>query len=486
MKKIYLKAALLITILLVSCTKEISDDLVINIIVDDFENVSEVLLKILEDNPDNTLNWDGDTNNLSNWEGIVIENNKLTQLNLENKGITILTPTINKLQDLRVLNLKENLIVNIPIQIFDLQNLKELSLSGQNIGDTMDDVSGLYSLSNLEKLGLEHFDIYHIEGIESLTKLKELTLKDLAIRSLPGSIVNLKELKTFTLKDNKDLTALPVGFEAFENLESLTISGSPGIQFIESRIFDAVSLQKLDLSNNNIGIATNEEGILPDDIEKLTQLTDLNLENNYINTISTRLGDLTSLKILNLRNNRIIDIPKELGMLTILDILDISGNLQLNEIPVEVCKLQDTGTTIIIDGMCEELRVSSRYVNNPSMVTVGFPFIIDIDIDADIDPVFIDGDGPFDLDFGEIGFEVHEVHRSQVTIREDVPGQVLVTRSETQQFINGFRNMTFELFAPFVVSTDLPEGRTYRVRLFNTEIGNVKTYLPAYELIVLD
>ncbi len=487
MKNLNFRVFVLLIGLLVSCTKEISEDLITTLIVEDSENVSNVLLKIIEDNPNNTLNWDGNTDNLGNWEGIVIENDKLIGLDLENKGITVLTPDINLLKDLTVLNLKDNDLLDIPNEIFDLKELRELSLSGEKATvTTMDDfLGGLYSLTNLKSLYLDFFPVVDIDGISNLSSLEKLTLLNLSMNRISLDFFNLKELKSIELIDNPNLIIIPEGFNVFDKLTTLRISGNPGVQEFNLSIFEVSMLQKLDLSNNGIGLASDNEGAIPNEIGMLLQLTDLNLENNRITSLSNQIGELPNLKNLNLRNNAIVDIPASLGALTNLDILDISGNLQLNEIPEEVCNLQDMGTTIIIDGMCEELRVSSRYTNNPSVVSVGLPFFIDIDIDAVIDPVFIDGDGPFDLDFGEIGFEVHEVNKSEVSLREDLPGQVLVTRSETQQFINGFRNMIFELFAPSVISTELPEGRTYRVRLFNTELGTVKTYLPAYELTVL-
>ncbi|MHA7059027.1 leucine-rich repeat domain-containing protein [Aquimarina sp. M1] len=486
MKKLYLIIILLLTSLLVSCTKEIDEDSISVLIVEDVDNVNLVLSKILDENPNNTLNWSGNIDNLFNWEGVIIENHKLIGLNLENKGITALTSDINLLKDLTVLNLKDNDLLSIPNEIFDLKELQELSLSGEMALITIDDfLWGLYSLTNLKSLYLDFFPLVDIEGIGSLSLLEKLTLKNLSTNRIPLDFFNLRELKEIKLIDNANLIVIPDGFNVFEKLTALTISGSPRIEEFVLTIFEVSTLQKLDLSDNSIGLSLDSQGAIPNEIGMLLQLMDLNLENNSLTFISNEVGALRNLKNLNLSNNAIIDIPASLSALTNLDILDISGNLQLNEIPEEVCKLQDTGTTIIIDGMCEELRVSSRYANNPSMVSSGISFSIDIDIDADIDPVFIDGDGPFDLDFGEIGFEIHEVNKTDVLIREDVIDQVLVSRSDTQQFINGFRNMTFELFAPSVLSAELLEGRTYRVRLFNTGVGNVRTYLPAYELLVL-
>ncbi|WP_108805294.1 leucine-rich repeat domain-containing protein [Aquimarina sp. Aq107] len=511
MRNLYLRVFAICTCLIISCTKEIEADLITTIIEDDFEDVNNVLLKILEENPDNTLNWSNSLDNINNWEGLVIENNKLIGLDIENKGIKVLTPTINLLENLTVLKLKNNELSNIPNELFDLKRLENLSLSGStNLTIQADDfLPGLFSLSNLKELSLDHIGINEIEGIGSLNQLEKLILEDIPLDVIPsdiGQLTLLEELnftnnnffeipegffrlinlKSISLINNKNLTTIPEGFGVFTKLDSLTITGSEGIQKFASSISEATTLKKLDLSNNNIGFLTNEDGIIPDEIGMLSQLTDLNLENNDINSISARMGELVNLKTINLRNNKIMDIPMELGALTILDILDVSGNLMLNEIPEEVCKLQDLGAIIISEGECGDLRVSSEYGFNTTEVGVSSLFFIDVVLDAVIDPVFVDGDGPFDLDFGEIGFEIHEVNIEDVLNREDTPDQVLVNQTATQQFINGTNNLSYELISPSVPNIDLPEGRTYRVRLFNTEFSNVKTYLPAYELTVLE
>ncbi|WP_299251365.1 leucine-rich repeat domain-containing protein [uncultured Aquimarina sp.] len=510
MKSLYLKVFVLCTCFLVSCTKEIDEDLITIVIEDDFEEVNNVLLKILEDNPNNTLNWDGNLDNINNWDGLVIENNKIIGLNIENKGITVLTPTINLLDDLTILKLKDNGLTNIPNELFDLKKIEQLSLSGNNaIIESDNFLPALFSLSNLKELVLDHFEIGELEGIGSLTNLEKLLIENTTLDNIPSdigqlsslvelSVINgnffeipesffaLNSIESITLRDNENLTTIPEGFNSLEKLISLTITGSQGIQTFNSSIFEVSTLKKLDLSDNKIGFLTREEGIIPEEIGMLIQLTELNLQNNHINTISPKIGELINLKTINLSNNIIEDVPSTLGALTILDVLDVSGNLQLNEIPEEVCLLEDLGAMIISEGECSDLRVSSEYNFIESEVGVSSLFFIDVVLDAVIDPIFIEGDGPFDIDYGEIGFQVHEVNVVDVLKTEDVQSQILVFQSDTQQFINGTNNLLYELISPSVPNTDLPEGRTYRVRLFNTELGNVKTYLPAYELMVLE
>ncbi|MGY3795483.1 leucine-rich repeat domain-containing protein [Aquimarina sp. 433] len=512
MKNLYVRILILCSFVVVSCTKEIDEDLVMTIVPDSSDEVFDVLLKIIEDNPNNLLNWDGNVDNINAWEGVVFENEKLTGLDIENKNITELTPTISLLEDLKELRLKGNNLVSIPDELFELKILEKLSISGSDATITLDKfLAGLFSLSSLTELSLDHFTINTIEGIGALNNLEILLIEDTSISTIPSDIGRLSQLREITLtnceffeisedffrlsnletiifRNNANLTTLPEAFDTFEKLTSLTITGSQGIQTFNKSVFGAVALRKLDMSQNNIGFLTIEDGILPEDIGMLTQLTELNLEKNTINSISTRLGELINLKTINFRDNTIKDIPKELGALTILDVLDISGNLQLNEIPEEVCKLEDLGTMIITDGSCGDLRVSSEYSFTTTEVLTSSLLFVDIVVDAVIDPVFVDGDGPFDLDFGEIGFEIHEVNKEDVLIRDDVSDQVLITQSTTQQFVNvdGALNLSFELVSPSVPNANLEEGRTYRVRLFNTEIGTVKTYLPAYELTVLE
>ncbi|MBQ4820633.1 leucine-rich repeat domain-containing protein [Aquimarina sp. MMG016] len=388
---------------LFSCTKEIDDSITVSA---SRLNINSVLVKILEDNPDNTLNWDGGYN-MNFWDGVVIENDKLIGLDIEHKGLTSLPSSINQLTDLKTLKLSGNLLSKVPLELFDLKNLEELSLSGEDAEILEEDfLNGLYTLTNLKKLSLSGIMITNMDGISVLEKLEKLTIEN----SLLGNI--------------------------------------------------------------------------SDEIAQFAVLTDLNLRNNKIESISAKIGELQNIKTLDISSNQFPKLPIEIGALTTLESLDIRQNLNLGQIPREICDLAVSGTTIFVEGECNDLRVNAEYRNAPSGVPAGFPLTIDIWVNAIIEPRFIGVDGPFDLDFGEIGFEIHEINIDNVFDMNDVPNQVLVIQSATKQFIDGTRDMSFDVVAPSTPTDDLPEGRTYRVRLFNTEVGTVKTYLATYELVV--
>jgi len=396
MKRLCLRVFILCMCLFFSCTKEIDEDLVTVIIEDNFEDVNNVLLKILEDNPNNTLNWDGNLDNITNWEGLTIENDKLIGLSIENKGVTVLTPMINLLDDLTVLKLKENELISIPNELFDLKKIEQLSLSGTNATIELDDFSpGLFSLVNLKELVLDQFEINQIEGIGALTNLEKLII---------------------------------------ENSTLITVS---------------------------------------DEIGTLTGLTDVSFKNNQIEAISPKIGELTNIRTLDLSVNKLSSLPIEMANLRTLETLDVTDNLSLEEVPREICNLMFNDTMIFAEGKC--IRTDTLYSTlPPESVPAGFPFTIEIRVDALIDS-----------GFGEIGFEIHEVDVADVLNADDVANQVLVFQSETKQFDSGISDLSFEMFAPSISNADLPDVRVYRVRLFNTENATVKTSLEPYQLISL-
>ena len=120
--------------------------------------------------------------------------------------------------------------------------------------------------------------------------------------------------------------------------------------------------------------------MLPDQICKLTALTDLYLTFNRLTTLPERIGDLTSLKILNLHSNRLTTLPKRICDLTSLEILDINSN-QLTALPDQICKLtalrvlnlrqsyELTPSPVLLDGLCE-LEERGCQIDYPDQITL--------------------------------------------------------------------------------------------------------------------
>ncbi len=106
-----------------------------------------------------------------------------------------------------------------------------------------------------------------------------------------------------------------------------------------------------------------------------------------------------------------------------------------------------------------------------------------LNISATIPQTIINSNG-YDIDFGEIKFQIHEVDATDVTNNNDTSNQILVTESNTKQFNKGNSTLIFDMKAPAIATQELSSNRKYRVRLINTGIGNVNTSLNAAEINV--
>lgn len=98
-----------------------------------------------------------------------------------------------------------------------------------------------------------------------------------------------------------------------------------------SYVFEEVSLQELDLSNNLL------EGSLPGEIRFLKDLKVLNLSNNQFTGLPAEIGQLANLEVLNVANNKLTGLPQELGNLKNLRLLNLSGN-SYSETDLEIIK----------------------------------------------------------------------------------------------------------------------------------------------------
>jgi Leucine-rich repeat (LRR) protein len=182
--------------------------------------------------------------------------------------ISINGKMVNK--DIKILNLSNNNITQLPVEIGQLTQLTELNLCN----------------NNLTQLPVE---------IGHLTQLTRLYLQNNNITHLPVEIGQLTQLTTLLLCNNK-LTHLPV------------------------EIGQLTQLTTLYLYNNKL---TN----LPAEIGQLTQLTTLYLSYNKLTYLPVEIGQLTQLTRLFLQNNNITHLPVEIGQLTQLISLHLSDNM---------------------------------------------------------------------------------------------------------------------------------------------------------------
>ena len=232
----------------------------------------------------------GASNNFSELPNSVENLQNLQSLNLRNSEIRILPAAFGKLESLKLLNLEYSKIGVLPYSVGTLTNLQSLDLSSTKISVLPDSIG---NLTNLQSLDLHKTPISVLpDSIGNLTNLPSLNLSDTRINKLPDSIGNLTNLQSLNLS-NTEISKLP------DSIGNLT------------------NLQSLDLSDTKISV-------LPDSIGNLTNLQSLNLGGCHLKAIPYSVVALGLPFVTNRWTNENINNCVNLSNVT----LD-EGNLQL-------------------------------------------------------------------------------------------------------------------------------------------------------------
>ena len=199
------------------------------------------------------------------------------------------------------LRLNDNQFTTIPLSIFELEDLKILSLSGNEL-------------------------ISHIPSLKKLSKLKELYLSGLSLENLgeiPSSDLNLDVLY---VNNNKKFFSFSVNDSPLR-AKIFSATNSKVINFTESLV--QMQVQSMDLSNNS----------------SISMLPSFSMVNNYtLNTL--KLNSLTtwdanvlqwgkSLKVLDFSGSKIAKITGDFSNCHVLDKIDLSGN-QIKAVPLSL------------------------------------------------------------------------------------------------------------------------------------------------------
>ncbi|XP_043940799.1 volume-regulated anion channel subunit LRRC8D [Protopterus annectens] len=199
--------------------------------------------------------------------------------------------------------------------------------------------SWTYSLRNLQELHLIH-DLSAKTKMIAPGSLKELSqLKSLYIMSnlskLPASIADVSSYltKLVVQNDGTKLVTLNI-LKKMTNIAELELQNCE-LERIPHAIFSLTNLQDLDLKSNNI--QTINEIV---SFQHLHQLTSLKLWYNEITQIPSTIYHLKKLEKLYLNNNKLEILPAALFKLRHLKYLDVSYN-SLKVIPPDVGHLQN-------------------------------------------------------------------------------------------------------------------------------------------------
>ncbi|WP_420645400.1 COR domain-containing protein [Candidatus Leptofilum sp.] len=173
----------------------------------------------------------------------VFEMEWLKSLNLSGNQLTVIPSEIGQLQNLTELRLYKNQLTAVPPEIAKLQNLTTLNLSSNRLAAVPAEIGQLQNLTRLD------LSSNHLKAVPSeIAKLQNLTTLDLGfnkLKAVPSEIAKLQRLTTLWLSYNQ-LTAVSAWLFNLPKLEKLYLHDNP----IQTPPQEVLELKKL--SGNRI------------------------------------------------------------------------------------------------------------------------------------------------------------------------------------------------------------------------------------------
>ena len=297
------------------------------------------------------------------WYGIKCsEEGRVIEINLFNNGLSgQLPPEIGDLALLQSLRLYNNMITNVPQELFKLRQIQVLDLDFNGIHGNLPAEFISPQLTNLTiscnyfegflpsvwiTPKLRYLNIYQNlfsgpipEGLGSAQELVEVELSSNYFSSLlPNKLGSLKKLEKLRLSFNQyQFDQIPDDWSGMENLRHLEMEGVIG-GYLPYWIGTSWNhLEVLDLSNGG-----HLTGFLNDGLCSLSILNTLRLTYNSLQgDIPKCICNLSPLKSLQLGSNKFTgQIPDCLNNLVNLEDLDMSFNELTGTLPLSVAELK--------------------------------------------------------------------------------------------------------------------------------------------------
>ncbi|XP_019161183.1 PREDICTED: receptor-like protein 12 [Ipomoea nil] len=344
-------------------------------------------LKFESGAPTNKLaNWNQSTD-CCRWPGVKCDNlSHVIGLSLDNETIVSIdnSSSLFSLQYIEELNLGFNLFNSspIPVQMYNLTNLRYLNLSNAGFGGQIP--SGISRLTRLVTLDLSswfqvgqplklenpnlkllfdnatelsevYLDCVNIsaQGSEwcealssSLPNLRVLSLRNCHVSGpIHPSLLKLRSLSAIYLDGNNLSSTIPEFLAKFSNLTTLSLSECKLHGDFPIAILQVQTLQHLDLSNNQdlsggfpefqqngsletVSLSfTSFSGLLPDSIGHLRNLSRIELSNcKFTGSIPSTMANLTGLAYVDFSNNNFTGPFPSFHMSKKLTYIDLSHN----------------------------------------------------------------------------------------------------------------------------------------------------------------
>ncbi|XP_068655564.1 receptor-like kinase TMK4 [Aristolochia californica] len=235
------------------------------------------------------------------WRFVNCEDGRVVSINLASKGLTGSLPgDLNKLSNLRVLQLQRNAIKGPLPSLAKLSNLQELYLDGNHFTFIPPDFfSGLTSLQSLS-LDDNSFAPWTIPNdLTQSTNLADFSASNASISgSIPSFLGELPNLQSLRLSYNNLTGELPASF-ASSNIQSLILNN----QLSATKLAGSLDVLSSMTQITQVWLHANSfTGPIPD-LSKCDSLFDLQLRDNVLTGVVSSVFSLGSLKNISLGNN---------------------------------------------------------------------------------------------------------------------------------------------------------------------------------------
>ncbi|MEH1958076.1 MAG: COR domain-containing protein [Nostoc sp.] len=270
-------------------------------------------------------------------------------------------------------------LTEIPAEVFELEWLEVLSLSGNQLTTLPEVIARLQQLTSLDLSGNQIMTLP--EAITCLQQFTSLDLRGNQITTLPEVITRLQQL-TFLYLSHNQLKTLPEAIAGLQQLTFLDLSRNQ-LTTLPKTIAGLQQLTFLDLSRNQLTtlpetiaglqqltflyLSVNQIKTLPEVITRLQQLTTLDLSYNQIKTLPEAIAHLQELTSLYLRDNQLTTLPEVITRLQQITTLDLRDNPIVKPPPEVVVK----GIAAIKDYLRQLEAEDTDYLCEAKLLIVG-------------------------------------------------------------------------------------------------------------------
>jgi Leucine-rich repeat (LRR) protein len=245
-----------------------------------------------------------------------------TPLPADPGGHRVFPVRADPVEDPRLARGWDNVLPSLPSSVKDLVGLTELRCFGVSLEALPPEIAWLGELEVLE-LGGNALTELPAE-IGSLASLTDLGLTDNALVTLPQELGQLDQLATLSARGNR-LEQLPEFVGDLVNLAVLDVGENRLVSIAPVSALEA--LTELEIDQNRIET-------LPSAIDQLTELSIVRANGNLLRCLPDAVGRVQSLSVLDLRDNELTQLPGSLADLSPELDLRVEGNPLVDPLPL--------------------------------------------------------------------------------------------------------------------------------------------------------